>query len=274
MRAIARRVGGHRPGRILRVAGVVVAVAAIASACGSSNKPRSREHAPHLAAVWGDPTGRARPRALLLMIHGGGWAGRSAAGVRSEAEIARIFQRLGYETLAFDYRRGAQGIADAERFYRLARRRVGPKLPICALGPSAGGHISLMLAVREPDLACVISYAGPTDLVSLAKQRGGQLAYQLAVRGFGKARLAAYSPALHARSIHAKVMLVYAETDPIVPAAQGQEMARAFPGARLIVLPPGPVGFVHSRVAVAPFQRSLAAEVSFLANATRSWHPQ
>lgn len=224
-----------------------------------------------LRAVWGSPSGGARPRALLLMIHGGGWAGRSAAGVQSEADIAEIFQGLGYETLAFDYRRGAQGIQDAEAFYRLARKRVGRKLPICALGPSAGGHISLMLAVKNPDLACVISYAGPTDLVSLAKQPGGTVAYQLAVRAFGKADLAAYSPALHARSIHAKVMLVYAQTDPIVPVAQGEEMARALPGSQLIVLPPGPVGFVHSTVAAGPYDSSLVAEESFLADVARSW---
>jgi acetyl esterase/lipase len=207
------------------------------------------------------------------MIHGGGWVGRSAEGVQSEVEIAANFRKLGYETLAFDYRRGAEGIRDAEMFYRLARKRVGPKLPICATGPSAGGHISLMLAVKNPDLACVISYAGPTDLVSLARQPGGGVAYQLAVSAFGKARLAAYSPALHTRSIHAKVMLVYAQTDPIVPVAQAYEMKRAVPDARLIVLPPGPAGFVHSSVAVGPFNRYLAAQASFLAMVARSRRP-
>jgi acetyl esterase/lipase len=212
------------------------------------------------------------------MIHGGGWAGQSAAGLQSQAVIAQIYQRLGYETLAFDYRRGAQGIRDAEMFYRLARRRVGPNLPICALGPSAGGHISLMLAVLNPDLACVIDFAGPTDLIALASQPGGAGAYRLALYAFGRGKLGAYSPVLDVKSIRARVMLVYAQNDPIVPVAQGQEMAAALPSAQLIVLPPGPVGFVHSHggagttkgVAAGPYVSSLAAEESFLAGAALS----
>jgi dienelactone hydrolase len=192
------------------------------------------------------------------------------------------YQRLGYETLTFDYRAGKQSVQDAQAFYRYARGQVGPHLPICALGPSAGGHISLMLAVRNPDLACVIDFAGPTNLVSLAHQAGGQTAYRLAVKAFGARQLATYSPALQAKAIRAKVMLVFAQTDPIVPVAQGPDMSHALPGAQLIVLPPGPVGFVHTAggpgttngVAVAPYQRSLAAETAFLANATSAWQRQ
>jgi acetyl esterase/lipase len=248
--------------------------AALVAGCGSSSDTSQSQQAKptQLRAVWGMPTNGAKPHALLLLIHGGGWVGQSAGGVQSELMLATIFQRYGYETLTFDYRRGASGVQDAEMFYELARKRVGPKLPICALGPSAGGHISLMLAVREPGLACVISFAGPTDLVSLANQPGGAGAYQLAVNAFGKANLATYSPALHASSIHAKVMLVYAQTDPIVPVAQAQEMARVLPSAKLIVLPPGPVGFVHSSVARQPYIQSLGAEASFLADAARTWH--
>ncbi len=111
-----------------------------------------------------------RPRAVVLSIHGGGWKGLDSASYRFQLQIAPLFQRLGYETLTFQYRGGAQGIEDAEAFYRYARRRVGPRFPICAVGESAGGHIALMLAAMNPDLACALDLAGPTDLVSLAKQ--------------------------------------------------------------------------------------------------------
>jgi dienelactone hydrolase len=250
---------------------LAVAVVALAG-CGSG------AHV-HLSSIWGAPAGGARPRALLLLIHGGGWAGRSTAGLESVAALGPDFQRLGYETLAFDYRHGALGIEDAEVFYRLARQRVGPHVPICAVGPSAGGHIALMLALRNPDLACVLDFAGPTDLISLGSQPGGGFGYHVALRAFGARQLGAYSPALHAGSIRAKVMLVYAKNDPIVPAAQGEEMAHVLPAAQLIVLPPGPVGFVHSRggagtsngVAVAAYDASIAAEESFLADVARSW---
>jgi acetyl esterase/lipase len=227
------------------------------------------------------PSGGGQPKALLLMIHGGGWAGQNANAFQSEATVAKIFQRYGYETFTFDYRKGAQGIADAQTFYEQARKRVGPKLPICAMGPSAGGNISLMLAVKNPDLACVIDFAGPTNLVSLAKEKGGSVAYKIAVDAFGKDKLAEFSPALQAKSIRAKVMLVFADTDPIVPASQGRDMARVLPGSQLIVLPPGPIRFVHSGgtpgsndgVAAIPYKKSLVAELSFLANVARTWRP-
>ena len=48
-------------------------------------------------------------------------------------------------------------------------------------GVSAGGHIALMLAVRNPDVACVMSLAGPTDLPALRTESNGLAAYQLAV---------------------------------------------------------------------------------------------
>jgi acetyl esterase/lipase len=256
--------------------------AGVLAGCGSSSHqgpsthPASRQV--ELRSVWGRPAGGGRPRALLLMIHGGGWKGLDTASFNSEAVVATAYQRLGYETLTFDYRGGAQSIEDAEMFYRLARKRVDSKLPICALGPSAGGHIALMLAIKNPGLACVIDFAGPTDLVSLATQPGGSIAYRLAVDAFGASHLAAYSPALHASSIRARVMVVVAQNDPVVPTPQGTEMARALPGTQLIVLPPGPVGFVHSAggpgtnrgVAIAAYDRSLAAEMSFLAGVPHS----
>lgn len=263
----------HRGGSMLAVIGAVALGGGALASCGSSSHHGSVSKLPTVAglrSVWGQPAGGGHPRALLLMIHGGGWKGLDSTSYKSQVEIAAAYQKLGYETLTFNYRGGAQSVQDAESFYRLARRTVGPRLPICALGPSAGGHIALMLAVQNPGLACVIDFAGPTDLGALASQPGGKVAYQLAVNAFGTNHLAAYSPALHADSIKAKVMLVFAQNDPIVPLAQGTEMAHALPTGQLIVLPPGPVGFVHSAVAAAPYEKSLASEESFLLRATRS----
>jgi acetyl esterase/lipase len=252
--------------------GAVVAIALAAggvAACGSKSHHSASRHGP--AEEWGMPAS-GRPRALMLLIPGGGWKATGASQIQSQlSQLRSHLQELGYETLAFGYRAGAQGIRDAESFYRLARRRVGPKLPICALGLSAGGHIALMLAVEHPDLACVVDFAGPTDLPALAKEPGGAFGYGLAVKAFGTRALPAYSPALHARSIRAKVMLMYAQNDPIVPVAQGAMMARALPDAQLIDLPPGPAPFVHSDVATGPYYKALAGLETFLAQTTSSW---
>lgn len=225
-------------------------------------------------AVWGAPANGQKPRALLMLIHGGGWTGINPAAFQSELEQAPLYQRFGFETVTVEYRRGYQGIKDVERFYRQARKRVGPRLPICAVGPSAGGHIALMLAVMNPDLACVISEAGPTDLPALATESGGSGAYGLATAAFGTGPLLAQlSPALHVSAIKAKLMLVYAQNDPVVPVAQGEEMKRVDPAATLIVLPPGSANFVHtgvgkpvseSGVSAADKQIASRAEATFL----------
>jgi pimeloyl-ACP methyl ester carboxylesterase len=130
-----------------------------------------------------------------------------------------------------------------------------------------------MLAVRHPDLACVIDLAGPTDLPAL---KANPAAYRLATDAFGTAALAQFSPALHAGSIKARLMLVFAQDDPLVPVAQGHVMARADPNAQLIVLPPGPAAFIHTGVGapveatgvdLAASQRAQQAEVAFIAAA-------
>jgi dienelactone hydrolase len=240
-----------------------------AVACGSkSHQPPKRQA--QLAAEWGMPTS-GRPRALVMLIPGGGWEATGASQIRHQLTgLIASFQKLGYETLAFGYGAGAQGIRDGEMFYRLARKRVGPNLPICALGLSAGGHIAMMLAVMNPRLACVVDAAGPTDLLALAKEPSGTAGYQLAVKAFGARNLSAYSPARHASSIRAKLLMLFAQNDPIVPVAQGQDMARALPGSRLIILPPGPVPFVHSGVAAGPYRMALQTLENFVAQATGS----
>jgi acetyl esterase/lipase len=259
------------------------AVAVLLSGCGSAITIRTTT-APQTTTttggglpppVYGAPTNGRKPKALVMLIHGGGWTGINPAAFQSEVAIAPIFNALGFETMAIEYRKGALGVHDVQAAYVAARKRFGRKLPICAVGPSAGGHLALMLAVREPSLACVISEAGPSDLPALNSQQGGDGAYKLATAAFGNdsSVLAANSPALHASAIKAKIMLVYASNDPVVPVAQGEEMKHADRSAQLIVLPPGTATFVHtgvgasladSGVSKAAKQAASAAEVRFL----------
>ncbi len=211
------------------------------------------------------------------MIHGGSWAGLSQPEFRNMRATATVFQNLGLETLTVDYRRGAQGVNDVDNLYLAARRQVGSSVPICAAGVSAGAHIALMLAVRNPDLACVLDLAGPTDLSAFKTEPGGAALYKVIEATFGTAPLTQLSPALHGASIKARLLLVYAQNDPLVPVAQGEEMERADPAARLIVLPPGSASFVHtgvgapaadSGVSQSAYAKAQGEEVSLLNRAT------
>jgi acetyl esterase/lipase len=267
----------RRPRRRRRASGALIAAACLLAVAGCGGKGRGHrpvETTPlgaqlpkGVKAALGMPSGKFAgqpPKAVLLIIHGGGWLGNNPAQFTVSLTVAKGYQNLGYETVAVEYRAGAQGIEDVDGIYRRVRRMVGPRMPICATGGSAGAHIALMLAVRHPDLDCVIALGGPTDLPALAKEASGKTGNELATSAFGSGDLAKYSPALHGGQIKAKVLLAYAANDPIVPVQQGYLMKKADPDATLTVLPAGPIPFVHSGISVAAKQQVTQQQLDFL----------
>jgi acetyl esterase/lipase len=255
------------------VAATTLAILCVAAGCGGEEDDGGSDDADIGGAQvsWGEPAG-GDPAALVMLIHGGGWQ-PSEPGYEEQKANAATFQREGYATVAIAYDEGAQGFRQIVDVYKEARERY-PDLPICASGISAGGNLSLMLAAREPELACVLALSAPTDLISLAEQDPeGDEAYQAAVTAFGEDQLATFSPVRFANRIKAKVLLVDAAADPIVPADQGRELAHALPGAQLLVLPPGPV---HAKWAhyggVQPDAQNIVLErdFAFLKEATQA----
>ena len=245
-----------------------LAIVAVVSGCGSSNggadlsacKNRSRGLP---TVTWAIPT--PNPSAVVILLHGGGWQ-PNPGGYRAQVKYGKAIQAGGAVTVAVGYGTGATGLRQIEDVYSKARRCF-PNAPICAVGDSAGGNLALMLATREPDLSCVIARAAPTDLTALAAQ-GGSETHQLALDAFGEQGLAKFSPVRRADAIHARVLVIMAESDPLVPAAQGRELKRALPDAELIVLPPGPAPFVHGLgVTPSALQAANQREVAFLGQA-------
>jgi dipeptidyl aminopeptidase/acylaminoacyl peptidase len=219
--------------------------------------------------TWGEPGGDFKgdePKGVLLVLHGGGWK-RDPAAYREYVQIATLYQQLGYATATIGYSDGAQGLEDIEGVYDRAHDRY-PGTPVCAIGASAGGNLALMLATREPGLACALDLAGPTDLTTLSEQ-GGEVAERLAVDAFCEDGLKQFSPVDHAGAIKAEVMMVFAVADPVVPEQQGEEMKQALPEAKLIILPPGDASFIHGPgVDPKAKLRADAAEAAFLERAT------
>lgn len=215
---------------VLLAAGVILLAEA-----GSPPEVEIRDLGNRPVVDWGEPDGK--PRGVIILLPGGGWDPARAA-FREQRENAANLRKRGYATAVVLYSRGPKALREVERIYKRARQRYRG-LPICASGISSGGHLALMLATREPDLACVVDIAGPTDLTKLGKQ-GSSVGRKKAIRAFGKDELSKYSPVRDAHRIEANVLMVLAPNDPVNPVAQGAGLERALPSAEVFELDPDP----------------------------------
>lgn len=248
-------------------------IASVLAGCGGGGE----KFDPRPSTGVGLPTGRfagQQPKGLVVFVHEGSWTGPNPQAIAPlRDQLAPFWRSQGYATLVPEYRAGAKGLEDVTKAYDRARRRLGAAVPACGLGRSAGGQILLELAIARPELRCVVSLAGPTDLE--ATKEGGDLRplNRIAVKAFGREDLAANSPALRASRIKAKVFQVFAENDRLVPPSQAEILEKALPGTRTTILPGDASGvpFVHSTVPAAALQQAQGLWSAFIAqNLTRS----
>jgi dipeptidyl aminopeptidase/acylaminoacyl peptidase len=145
------------------------------------------------------------------------------------------------------------------------RAKLGPRVPICAAGQSAGGHLALMLAAARPSLDCVIAQAAPTDFPMLAdsSRSGAAAAAQVAHVMLGGDPVA-WSPVHWASRIRARVALSYATDDPLVPLSQGRVLASRLRGETVTILHPGTIPWVHTHVSSASLRAEARAERAVL----------
>ncbi len=249
----------------------LVAVALIASGDDAPDVTLDGGEAERARVAWGEPEEGA-PAGVVILLHGGGWH-PNPAGFEQQKQAAEILNDQGYATANVGYGEGRTGVRQVYDVYEQVRKRY-PELPICASGISAGGHLAMMLATRERDLACVVNFVGPFDLTTVKDQdEEGDEGYKEAVAAFGKDGLAKFSPSTYADRIKAKILMVLAETDPVTPVEQGAQLERAIPDAELLVLPDGPVeAWWGHGATVQPDAQALAAEriQSFLAESVQA----
>ena len=136
------------------------------------------------------PDGSTNPAPAIVEIHGGWWSGGGAATVAEHVGGWQIFMRHGLAIFSIEYRLGETGgfpqnIRDCRNAIRFIRQNakhfnIDPDR-IDVTGGSAGGHLSLMVAIvpedyddggPTPELAGVsarvsgsFSYIPPTDFV-------------------------------------------------------------------------------------------------------------
>lgn len=203
---------------------------------------------------------------VVLLLHGGGWAGGSRADVAPEAQA---LVAAGLAVLNVDYRLSAPGVpgyphqlsdarmalawaADHATALGLDMRRVG------ALGVSAGGNLALELGVRGV-VSSVVAWSAPTDLAAF-EARGsrcttaacGPLSLPYAVyRYVGcmpeacPATYAAASPAATPSEPGTRYM-VWNSSDELVPASQEDEFVARQRGAGVAVTARRLAGHLHA----------------------------
>lgn len=229
--------------------------------------PRAQGRPSAAVGLPSDPGYRQSPRAVVVLIRGGGWTGPSPSTMRAQHGAAVALQDQGFATVEPDYRSGIRGYRDLLARYDQTRKRF-PSQRICLFGQSAGGHLALLIAEERRDVACVVSQAGPTDLTTLAEQTSEPTG-RWAAEAFGSGRLARFSPVRRAARIDAAVLQIAAENDRYVPVAQVRELQPRLRRGRLIVLPPGGTTFVHSKVDADALGRAGEAQTAFLMDAGR-----
>ena len=213
----------------------------------------------------------------VLFIQSGGWH----SGWRDPATRVPFFQPLldkGF--VVFIVRHGsaprygiAEALGDVRRAVRFTRLRAADfgisADRIGAMGISAGGHLSLMLAttgddgdaaakedvLRQPSrVAAVVAICAPTDIRTWVTDPPPAIRAHAAL----KAPLAidadaarALSPIVHVTEKTAPVLLVHGGKDELVPPAHSEQMAVALKSAnvphRLLIVPDATHGNVEHK---------------------------
>jgi acetyl esterase/lipase len=237
----------------------------------------------------GLPTGAyagQAPRGAMLVIHGGGWVTNGTGAVQASRPEADRWRARGFETVNLTYRACGLSFADAAWFYDKSRARFGAAAKICATGISAGGHLALQLAATRPDVYCVDSIAGPTDLRTIQSQLaydaatgtlgqtlGGRWVHNLAAAAFGEENLGALSPAASATGSIAGTRLLqgFSADDATVPWEQATGLRDAVLAANpaayadtLRLAPGTTVAFGHGRTTQAGLDDFYAREVQLV----------
>jgi acetyl esterase/lipase len=235
------------------------------------------------------------PRALILCIHGGGWAGGDKARYQW---LGEALARKGFAAASVTYRfapkfRSPAPMDDVQRAVRWLRKNAGPygidPERFGAIGGSAGGHLASYLALADTrdnsdaDLApfssrvqCAVDCYGPVDLEAMMKSASAPIVEAflgLPLQGNEEAYRKA-SPAFLVKANPPPFLIVHGTKD--VGTSRGQvpmeqsvgfheKLKQAGGEATLLKLEGGPHGFSHRGAGDPYAQQTLAAAVEFFA---------
>jgi dipeptidyl aminopeptidase/acylaminoacyl peptidase len=204
------------------------------------------------------PLGASGPTPLVVLPHGG----PAARDVDGYDWLAHFLASRGYAVLQPNFR-GSSGYGEAweeaghgewgigvmqhdltDGVAALVSAGIADPKRVCIVGASYGGYAALAGAVFTPELyRCAAAIAGVADLrgmLTFSRGRAGassptvaywRLAMGVDDTGPATERLKAASPAEHAESAKAPVLLIHGRDDTVVPIEQSRIMERALRSA-------------------------------------------
>jgi len=187
------------------------------------------------------PPQQGELRAAVLLIHGGGWEGRSRKDMES---LARRLAARGFVAMNVSHRFAPahrfpaqlRDIEQAVRWLRHAAQVYGvDPTRIGAFGYSSGGHLAALLGtvgIGETRLQAVVAGGAPTDL---RKFTGGRLVPQFlgATLQEQPELFAAASPIVHVSADTPPMFLYHGARDTLVEPSHAEDMKRALDAAHV-----------------------------------------
>lgn len=210
----------------------------------------------------------------VVLLHGGDWLDSTGAVSAQDAVICEELAADGVEVVMIGYRGSNTSPwpameQDVQLAIRWTRQKYG--LPTCAVGTSAGAHLTLMLgavpllvnAATDPQNEagllptfsslpdCLVSWSAPTNLVALYDSppstwdAPAYIAKLIGVTTPTSPQLEALSPAYQYLASMPPTFVLHGNNDPLIPVTQATtffaslEASRSPSGADQLVLTPG-----------------------------------
>ncbi|HVS27845.1 MAG TPA: alpha/beta hydrolase [Burkholderiales bacterium] len=163
------------------------------------------------------------PRGAVLFFHG------NAGNISHRLDYLRLFNRLGFSTLIFDYRgfgksggelseAGMYQDAEAAWRYLTQTRQVAPA-SVVLFGESLGGAVAAHLAAQVKPRALIL-----TSTFTSLPELGAKLYPLFPVRLLSRFK---YDTREYLREVSCPVLIVHSRDDEIVPFAQGEALYSA-----------------------------------------------
>ena len=156
------------------------------------------------------PAGHKKPLPVVLCVHGGGWCGGCKEGWTTSA---LLMARHGFACVAINYRlapahtcpAAQDDVALAAQWVVTHAKNLGiDPARMAAIGDSAGGHLSSMLALAPPRriaLRCVVDMFGPVDFCAMMDTESRPLVAGYVAQPYPEAK-AAYEAASPIKYVH------------------------------------------------------------------------